>query len=489
MNQDETLENSSPSSSALPNSTSDINPSAPIINNGNKSFFAFEKSPIDIDRVKLIPTQHVLQSQVYEAISMMNDKNDLNNNNNNKEILSSSLMLKNFPLLECIPRVPMTTSSHQMVYVPNMRSILVWGGAKVEIRPLDYNLLSGRYVNDENSEKEIGLNHWIDSDGLKIDVSEVNDNVLSSYLDTSFSCLDLKSEKWETRIHCSFKEFESSIQMESVSHDVEQTLKIFTFSLQNRQWTCYNFKDTLNPNIPSPHLKGQVATYRPQTNTIHVYGGQYIDDYELISNDCIYVYNCTTSKWENRLVPDLPILGRSFSTCAYCKKADSMFVFGGVLNVIGELTNELCQYSFSENQWTVYKYASSKPIKPVYGHCMCLIDDRYMFIYGGCEQALTPIPSSQCIVFDILAQRWYDLSEVLQLFNSVENPAQMPPLNSSSIIFDENSRRIIIYGGNEIENGNKTSNTRFLFLLKDGNNNLENMIGKPKLSDVLVETL
>ncbi|EFC39007.1 predicted protein [Naegleria gruberi] len=208
------------------------------------------------------------------------------------------------------------------------------------------------------------------------------------------------------------------------------------YNLDTNEWKYFPFEEEA-VNNPAPGIYGHVSVYRSFNNTIVLFGG-YSDEW--ISKD-LYVFDCETETWVEKIVPNIPIESRSFSTAVYNPSNDSMVIYAGELNIdVPVLTCDLVIFHFKTNSWTVVKFEETKicPVpQPIYGNTICLIDQRFLLSLGGCEQS-NRIPKNDCYVFDLKRNEW---SVCIQLGVAAGR------LLCSSLVHDATGSGLYFYGG------------------------------------------
>lgn len=249
--------------------------------------------------------------------------------------------------------------------------------------------------------------------------------------------------------------------------------KLYCLNLEN--WTWRQVRQSHNVHIqhtpenntsPSSNIvtpvRGHAAIYRSRTNSIVVYAGNLGGS--SLTND-MFEFDCDTEEWS--MVPQYDTVpSRAYHNAVYCKSRDWMIVFGGEFFDQGssrlEIVNDMCIFDFCDKKWqsVVFRGDANPPVS-TFGHCTTIIYDRFVVTYGGCDREYNP--KSQCMIFDLFERRWtrlnvsleaievsakhtLDSSENQELWN-LSYQCDLPPLNCSAMIYDEQCDCLVFFGG------------------------------------------
>ncbi|KAL9646891.1 hypothetical protein ABK040_013751 [Willaertia magna] len=231
----------------------------------------------------------------------------------------------------------------------------------------------------------------------------------------------------------------------------------------------YKYNNELNNNIPTSldSVRGHSCIYRSRTNSLVVYGGN-MGSSKLTDN--MYEFDCESEQWY--IIPQkVKVPARAYHNGVYCKQRDWLIVFGGEeydtkISKL-EIINDLCIFDFNDRAWFTIKIndgdINDRPIS-TFGHSTTILHDRFILTYGGCDRHYNP--KSQCIIFDLFERKWIRVDLRVNDFKfsnhsakhalesneninawSLKYISELPPLNCSSMAFDEKSRCLYFYGG------------------------------------------
>ena len=217
------------------------------------------------------------------------------------------------------------------------------------------------------------------------------------------------------------------------------SLDMLKYNVVEDSWKSFAFSGS----SPCSGIYGHVCVYRSVANQLVVFGGLNPTN----ENDTdIYVLDCATDEWLEPIVPKIPYHSVSFSQAVYSPGLDAMIVYAGEVgedNTEPYLTCELALFSFKTSSWSVVKFEDTEfsafP-QPLYGHTLCLIDDRFVLTHGGCVQG-DRFPKDDCFIFDLTRKEWSSCPELGR---------KAGKLLCSTLTHDPLEKNLFFYGGTTV---------------------------------------
>lgn len=232
-----------------------------------------------------------------------------------------------------------------------------------------------------------------------------------------------------------------------------------TWSLDLKTMT---WKDITSPG--APRREDHTAVYDSKRKRMVIYGGRDANDDKLVNLTTIHALDLdpdspTYQRWtelragkdEEEKTPP----GRVDHVAIYDSRRDRMVIFGGWDKKRKMLLNDTWAFSFDEMRWRAYAKKEKFHKPPQRRHAVAVYDDanNWMIVFGGLGEGL-------------LNDIWAFALEVNEWINLTPGPK---PRADHAAIFDPESRRVIIYGGEVVSGAPKLHDLWQLYVGKKAN--------------------